>query len=1222
MAQIVLSQVGAVAGRALLPQGISVLGQTVAGSTIGRFAGSLAGRAIDAALAPDMEGPRIASLHITESREGAGFPLVYGRMRVGGQVIWAARFKEKREESSAGKGGPSFANYTYSVSFAVALCQGPITRIDRVWANGELLTLSDYNWRLYSGDEDQLPDPLIEAIEGSGHAPAYRGVAYIVFEDLPLDRFGNRLPQLSFEVVRAGREQPDALRGLVRGVNIIPASGEFVYGTQIVRERRFPGIETPLNMNNHDGRSDFLVSLDQLRSDLPLAKSSALTVAWFGDDIRAGYCKIRPGVETRERSTVPYQWSVDGVGRGSAYLISSTDDAANYGGTPADLSVLEGISALKAAGQSVTLSPFLLMDIPAGNGLPNPDGVGEQPTFPWRGRITVSSDKTAGARDEVDAFVGTDGSFGFRHFILHHARLAAQAGGVDAFLIGSEMFALTRVRDDQNRFPFVEALIDIASEARAILGPNVKISYAADWTEYGTYAPEDGSNDVWFPLDPLWASSDLDFVGVDWYPPAGDWRDGDAHLDALAGYNASDDADYLLANMHGGEAFDWYYANEADRDAQVRTPIADTAHNEHWVFRPKDLSSWWSETHHPRPQGVRSSQPTLWIPSSKPVRLIEIGFPALDRGGNAPNLFYDPKSSESALPPYSKGLRDDLYQRRALVAALTYWQAQPCVEQALVWAWDGRPWPHFPSQDSVWSDGPNWPFGHWLNGRSGLIELSEVVEDLAGRAGLTVDASRLQGFVEGLVQPGISDLRSALSPLEIAFELSCIERESGLIFQHRSDGDTISIANGDWVEDELSLKRGLLDKAPGQLQLTYLSGEANYDTSLVEARRDGADPRESLRMSLPMVFSAARAQDIAESILEASLATDTATVSTPPTSLNWEADDRVELTDGSIWKVSDISARDLVRSFELVPDIQSGLRVRASTPNPSQTTVSLSAVPELVLIDGPQLVEREPGLLVAATSSPWPGSVTLTAGGDVASLIERAVFDAPADIGKLLSPLASGPIGRWDGGSTVTVEIPGADLASLSRNAVLNGAGLLLVEGASHWELLAFRDAELIGPDQWRLRGLLRGLRGGPVVSAEIGQRMVVVDGRVLTIPISDTEVGLELLWQAGTAEPVSHVHLNRAGLPWRVGHLRARQDEQGTIITWTRRGSDVSDSWYPAEASNVGTYRVEALSEGVLVSSEDVDVAAYTASEGCDEVRVAEIGTDTRLGEWASIPL
>ena len=70
----------------------------------------------------------------------------------------------------------------------------------RVWADGKPLDLTGLTVRTYIGDETQTPDPLIVAKDGV--APAYRGLAYVVFERLPLENFGNRIPQLSFEVVR------------------------------------------------------------------------------------------------------------------------------------------------------------------------------------------------------------------------------------------------------------------------------------------------------------------------------------------------------------------------------------------------------------------------------------------------------------------------------------------------------------------------------------------------------------------------------------------------------------------------------------------------------------------------------------------------------------------------------------------------------------------------------------------------------------------------------------------------------------------------------------------------------------------------------------------------------------------------------------------------------------------------------------------------------------
>uniref|UniRef100_UPI003F71A6A2 phage tail protein n=1 Tax=Elioraea sp. TaxID=2185103 RepID=UPI003F71A6A2 len=66
------------------------------------------------------------------------------------------------------------------------------------------LQVPGLRWRFYPGDESQLPDPLIEANVGAANAVPHRGLCYLVFEDVPLDAFGNRIPSVSAEVVAAG----------------------------------------------------------------------------------------------------------------------------------------------------------------------------------------------------------------------------------------------------------------------------------------------------------------------------------------------------------------------------------------------------------------------------------------------------------------------------------------------------------------------------------------------------------------------------------------------------------------------------------------------------------------------------------------------------------------------------------------------------------------------------------------------------------------------------------------------------------------------------------------------------------------------------------------------------------------------------------------------------------------------------------------------------------
>lgn len=183
------------------------------GGPIGAMIGAAVGSVIDGYLfSPNVrrEGPRLQDLSVQSSAYGVTVPLIYGRTRVAGNVIWSTGLKEHRAEEKQGggkRGSVTTVSYTYSASFAVALSARPIGSVGRVWADGKLirgtagqLTVAG-KMRVYTGDEAQLPDPLIEAAQGVGQAPAYRGLAYVVFEDLALADFANRIPLLTFEVV-------------------------------------------------------------------------------------------------------------------------------------------------------------------------------------------------------------------------------------------------------------------------------------------------------------------------------------------------------------------------------------------------------------------------------------------------------------------------------------------------------------------------------------------------------------------------------------------------------------------------------------------------------------------------------------------------------------------------------------------------------------------------------------------------------------------------------------------------------------------------------------------------------------------------------------------------------------------------------------------------------------------------------------------------------------
>ena len=187
---------------------LSAIG-TAIGGPLGGAIGALIGQQVDHAVfkPAGREGPRLAELKVTTSSYGAPLPRHFGRMRVSGQIIWATDLIEHREKQGSGKGSPSATNYTYTASFAVALGSRPITAIGRIWADGRLLrgAAGDMKvggaMRLHNGAGDQAADPLLAAAESAARCPAYRGTAYAVFEDLQLADFGNRIPNLSFEVI-------------------------------------------------------------------------------------------------------------------------------------------------------------------------------------------------------------------------------------------------------------------------------------------------------------------------------------------------------------------------------------------------------------------------------------------------------------------------------------------------------------------------------------------------------------------------------------------------------------------------------------------------------------------------------------------------------------------------------------------------------------------------------------------------------------------------------------------------------------------------------------------------------------------------------------------------------------------------------------------------------------------------------------------------------------
>ena len=384
--------------------------------------------------------------------------------------------------------------------------------------------------------------------------------------------------------------------GFVNGVNLLPATGEFTYGTtarigQRVNEPALTGIN--FYFAGGPPKTDYSYAIDQLQAAFPACMTVAVVCAWFGNSTAAASCQIYPSTTYINNGTVinpatgvpwptlphafeywngsaytPDMWRVSSLNETSSGLIpiTQTGDAFDYGGTPSDQSIVECIADLKARGFRVVFYPFILMDAA---------------DKPWRGRITFSPDVSSAATAAVAAFLGSaatsqftrdytnktvsySGSatdFTYRRMILHYANLCVVAGGVDLFLIGSEFRGLETIRgplwsnagttDGSGLavwdYPFVAGLITLSDDVRSVFdaagytkdttGLHNLISYAADWSDWMGFSHA-GSNPAspngqWPHLDQLWAHANIDLVCFDNYLPLSDWTTGTGGLDVL-----------------------------------------------------------------------------------------------------------------------------------------------------------------------------------------------------------------------------------------------------------------------------------------------------------------------------------------------------------------------------------------------------------------------------------------------------------------------------------------------------------------------------------------------------------------------------------------------------------------------------------------------------------------------------------------------------------------
>ena len=151
---------------------------------------------------------RILSLQVQQSSQGLTLPVIYGRTRVAGNLIWYGDFvtiENKTTTRQGGKGGGGVKQvdiaYTYEAAVMLALCEGEIQGVGRIWRDKEKFdSLAQLRLTLMrGGDEQPLWTHLAQA-KHQNQALNYSGTAYLCSPNYELTKSA-QIYQHNFEVI-------------------------------------------------------------------------------------------------------------------------------------------------------------------------------------------------------------------------------------------------------------------------------------------------------------------------------------------------------------------------------------------------------------------------------------------------------------------------------------------------------------------------------------------------------------------------------------------------------------------------------------------------------------------------------------------------------------------------------------------------------------------------------------------------------------------------------------------------------------------------------------------------------------------------------------------------------------------------------------------------------------------------------------------------------------
>ena len=765
--------------------------------------------------------PKIEEITIQTATYNKIIPLVYGINKVAGNIIWLS--------------DPWTSNSSYYLNFALCLGKGEIKEIKNFWINGELKNITDYTHRFYKGTEEQEPDISIKNSLGENKTPAFRGLSYIVFQNFCLSNFSRKIPTFTFEAVRERLVETNAnnLENTVKSLTLLPFIGEFVYSKQLQVRSKYPYSEDildtnlgewiELNDNTNTNIADAKVSIDELLATFKNLEWVTIGVTWFLTSDVLNSAILIPKIEFKYHNnemlvlTKPKEcrWSAGGYTRYTATMLNNS----SLLGTPSDESILSLCKYLREEKNiKVMFRPDFKIDIA---------------TIKNKDEITLNV-------NQINNFFIKDK--GYNTFILNYANLLKN--DIDAFLIGNDLSFLTKQYDNENSFPAVNNLIKLAEGVKNILHENVLVSYSANFDEYHHHKETKIYN-----LDPLWASENIDFIGVK------------AYFKLTSDFSENINKNTIKEGWESGIDYDYIYSDK-------NLPLAIEAR-----YAIKNLKFWW-ENKHFNPDNTSTS----WLEKSKKIWFTEYGFPSINCSTNDPFSIYQSKNIPDDLPSLSNGESDFFIQRLAIESTEEFWNNYEFIENKFLYGWDMRPYPAL-AINSKWQDYKNWQYSYCLNGKLNGSIANSIIRTILKDAGLDeniIGKVEIDEYIYGFIINNNMSVNDIFLSLQKVYFFDYLINKSKIDFisQKNYSKNISKINHQELLPQKIQNKNIYLNDVviasldlPKRIVYLFIDSEENYKINSVYAELSDCDSAKVDIEQLPFVINKTKARDTSETNL-------------------------------------------------------------------------------------------------------------------------------------------------------------------------------------------------------------------------------------------------------------------------------------------------------------------------------------------------------------------